>query len=127
MSLENCLAKNLKALRLVRRMSQVEFAQEIGISKSTLQEIESGKSPNLDTLTCIAARLNIPLSVLISGTAPSDQMGLLVELIRTFDWFAQLSPALQEELLETTLQISRALSILKENSGEVKPCAATKY
>ena len=115
METENHLPNNLKTLRLLRRKTQTEFAREIGISKSTLQEIEHGKSPNLDTLSCIAAHLDIPLSVLISGAAPPTQLGILVQLVRGFDWFSRLSPPEQEDLLEATLQISRALSILKEN------------
>lgn len=115
MEKDSNLSENLKALRLVRRKTQTEFAREIGISKSTLQEIEHGKLPNLDTLFCIATHLDIPLSVLLSNDLPPSQLGVLAHLVRGLDWFSKLPPPEQDELLDALLQISRALSILKQD------------
>ena len=115
MECSNNLSYNLKALRQIRQKTQTEFAQELGISKSTLQEIEHGKNPNLDTLLCIANHLDIAPSLLLSNALPPTQLCVLTQLIRGMDWFSDLSLAKQEELLDALLQISRALSILKEN------------
>lgn len=108
------LSKNLKAFRTVRKLSQVEFAQEIGISKSTLQDIEHGKSPTLDTVQCISQHLGIPLSVLLSDAIPPTQLEVVTQLIQGFDWFTQCSAETQKELLYSILELSRSLSVIKE-------------
>jgi len=48
-STEN-LSNNLMAIRRHKGLSQIGFAQQIGISKSTLQALEQGHSPRLDTV-----------------------------------------------------------------------------
>lgn len=58
-----------EALRLVRAfhdVSQIDLATELGISRSYLSEIESGKKvPSLDLLQKYSAHFNIPLSSLV--------------------------------------------------------------
>ena len=58
-----------EALRLVRAfhdVSQIDLANELGISRSYLSEIESGKKvPSLDLLQKYSTHFNIPLSSLV--------------------------------------------------------------
>ncbi|CEH40221.1 helix-turn-helix domain-containing protein [Xanthomonas citri] len=58
-----------EALRLVRAfhdVSQIDLANDLGISRSYLSEIESGKKvPSLDLLQKYSAHFNIPLSSLV--------------------------------------------------------------
>lgn len=58
-----------EALRLVRSfhdMNQSELALSLGISRSYLSEVESGKKiPSLDLLQKYAAQFEIPLSALV--------------------------------------------------------------
>ena len=58
-----------EALRLVRvfhDMNQTTLADRLGISKSYLSELESGKkSPTLDLLQMYAQTFNMPLSSLL--------------------------------------------------------------
>lgn len=58
-----------EALRLVRvfhDMNQSNLAERLGISKSYLSELESGKkSPTLELLQKYAATFNMPLSSLL--------------------------------------------------------------
>ena len=51
------IAENVRRLR--GKMTQVQFAQTAGISNSTLQKIEAGKSVELDNLLRVAKALNI--------------------------------------------------------------------
>ena len=113
------LSKNLKAYRTLKKRTQLEFAQEIGISKSTLQDIEHGKSPTLDTVQCIAQHLGIPLSILLSDAIPPTQLEIIVQLIQGFDWFAQCSQEAQEELLNSILNVSHSLSVIKEERDDL--------
>ena len=103
---------------MLQKRTQLEFAQELGISKSTLQDIEHGKSPTLDTVQCISQHLGIPLSVLLSNAVPPTQLEVITQLIQGFDWFARCPKTAQEELLNSILQISRSLSVIKEECGD---------
>lgn len=115
MNSQHNLSDNLKAYRNLRKQTQVQFASEIGISKSALQDIERGKSPNLETLYCISERLQIPVSVLLSDAAPPNQLGVTVQLLQYFDWFVQRTAEEQEALSCAVLQISRSLASLHDN------------
>lgn len=74
-----------EALRLVRSfhdINQAELADALGISRSYLSEIESGKkTPSLDLLQRYSAYFEIPLSslVLFSENAGESQRDLRVK------------------------------------------------
>lgn len=113
------LSKNLKTFRNLRHMSQLDFANELGISKSTLHEIEHGKRPTLDTVCCISEHLGVPVSVLLSDAFPPTQMGILVYLIQGIDWFSKSPPEEQEALLSGLQQLSLSLAKMKDRLGAV--------
>ncbi len=62
-------AKLGEALRLVRSfhdISQIELAHQLGISRSYLSEIESGKkTPSIDLLASYSKAFEIPISYLL--------------------------------------------------------------
>ncbi|MDH1511881.1 helix-turn-helix domain-containing protein [Pseudomonas mosselii] len=70
-----------KALRLIRSfhdMSQTELSESLGISKSYLSEIESGKKqPTLDILEKYSKEFEIPLSSIMffSETIDANKLG----------------------------------------------------
>lgn len=86
------LARNLTTLRSLRGVSLICFAQELGISKSTLQQIEQGHSPTLDTVECIAERLGIPAAALLSDALSTTQTALLSQVLLGFSWYDRWSP-----------------------------------
>jgi len=57
----------LKLLRQYHRMSQVQLAKELGLSRSFVSELESegGKKPSIDVLERYAGFFNIPVSSLL--------------------------------------------------------------
>ena len=57
----------LKLIRQYHRLSQVDLAERLGLSKSFISEIEksSGKKPSIDVLERYAAHFSIPLSSLL--------------------------------------------------------------
>ena len=109
------LSKNLKAYRLFEKKSQVAFAKEIGVSKSTLQEIEQGKSPNLDTVYCISEHLGIPVAILLSDALPHVQMEITLYLLQSLKWFNQASTQLQTEVISFLTQASQLLTQIKNS------------
>ena len=54
----------LKQLRLSRHLSQEQLAQMSGLSVRTIQRIESGNSPSLESLKCLASVLEVDVSTL---------------------------------------------------------------
>lgn len=54
----------LKQLRLSRHLSQEQLAQMSGLSARTIQRIESGHSPSLESLKCLASVFEVDISTL---------------------------------------------------------------
>ena len=104
------LAKNLRALRAIQGCSLVHYAKLLNISKSTLQEIEHGHPPHLDTVECISRSLNIPVSVLLSDTFSLDQNNHAIQLLLKLDWYSSWAPQDREALLSLCCQIVQLLN-----------------
>lgn len=54
----------LKQIRLSRLLSQEQLAQMSGLSVRTIQRIESGHSPSLESLKCLASVLEVDVTTL---------------------------------------------------------------
>jgi len=54
----------LKQLRLSHHLSQEQLAQMSGLSVRTIQRIESGHSPSLESLKCLASVLEVDVATL---------------------------------------------------------------
>ena len=104
------LAKNLRALRAIQGSSLVHYAKLLNISKSTLQEIEHGHPPHLDTVECIARSLNIPVSVLLSDAFSPDQNDHAIRLLLKLDWYSSWEPQDRETLLSLCGEIVKLLN-----------------
>ena len=104
------LSNNLRTIRTLRQMSLVCFASELGISKSTLQEIERGHSPSLDTLECIAQHLEISAAALISDSPSPTQTGILFRLLQGLDWYRCWSAEDQAIFLSLATQLLHLLT-----------------
>lgn len=64
----------LKLIRQYHRLTQVELAERLGLSKSFISEIEKegGKKPSIDVLERYAACFRIPLSSLLLFAERTD-------------------------------------------------------
>lgn len=92
----------LKLIRQYHRLSQVELANRIGLSKSFISEIEktNGKKPSIDVLERYASEFNIPLSSLLLF-AERTEASKVVERSRVYAADKVLKML---EWLETTTQ-----------------------
>jgi transcriptional regulator with XRE-family HTH domain len=90
----------LKLIRQYHRLSQVEVAQGLGLSKSFVSELEKedGKKPSIDVLERYAAFFKIPLSslLLFAEQVESPSIGERTRM------FAANKVLKMLELLETT-------------------------
>ena len=60
----------VKQLRLQRAWSQEQLAELAGVSVRTIQRIENGDRPGLETLSALAAVFEVNVAV-ISGESPA--------------------------------------------------------
>lgn len=101
-------AKNLEALRKLRSQSLAEFAEEVGVPKSTLQSVRVSGHTTLDTALRIADGLNLPLDSLVSDGRFVEKLDVVQYLLRGLDWFQRL-PAGEQEAV--TLHIRKILEV----------------
>lgn len=110
------LSKNIAILRGKRSLA--EFAQELGISKTTLQSLEKGKSiPRMDTLLLISDRLKLPISMLLSEDMKAAGVDILLCLLKQLDWFVELTREEQDAViawLRQTLDVLETLARCRE-------------
>ena len=75
MGLFKNLAETLSAIKRERRLSTTNFAVELDISRSALQEYLEGKgNPRLSTIFFIAEKLNMDPAVLIFGETTNEAL-----------------------------------------------------
>lgn len=121
------ISKNLSAVLVKfkeeRGLSLTEFAEELGISRSALQEYISGEGvPRLSTIVILAQKLGMEPKELLSGTilhktfAAEEQEAMLIQLL---EGYAQHSKVVLQEL-------RKLLGILAENAenGSAGLCSA---
>ncbi len=95
MSVNENLARILWRVKTERDLSYVEFANELGIPKSSLVEYMNGTgNPRADTLELLAGKLNVPITEIISDPLPGEEQAEMI--VRTAKVFAGLPPAQRE-------------------------------
>ncbi len=104
------LSKNLRALRSIQGCSLVHYAKQLNISKSTLQEIEHGHPPHLDTVECISRSLNIPVTLLLSDAFSSEQQTHSLQILMRLEQYAAWDPKDRESLASLCGQIIQLLN-----------------
>ena len=105
MGAANYLSANLRYLRTSKGLSVNRFARLIGVSRSTLYEIEQGHPPNLETLDCIARHLNLPASLLISDSFMLSQTNHALLFLQSLDWYQHRSQPDRQELVQLLMPL----------------------
>lgn len=92
MSLSHNFSENIKAIRISRKLSIAEFAEELCVAKSSIQTILRGKcNVRMDTVNHIASQLDIePLALLQEPYTPNQLSGASV-LLGSIKTYQQLS------------------------------------
>lgn len=101
MEVQKNMATIIRALKQQRGLSLTEFADELEISRSALQEYLSGTgNPTLTTVEHLAHKLGIPLAALVSGAFSADQFSVLMTLLDLFHLLSGLSPHQRHQFIE---------------------------
>lgn len=112
MSLTLCenLSINLREIRQQRQLSLTEFASTVGIGRSTLCGLETGKSnTTLETVDHMAARLEIPAPRLLCGKELCERCTL------GFIWLSDQALGLFEP--EEKEELYHCLHIIRQRLG----------
>lgn len=76
------VGKKLKSIRLAKKITQSELANELGVSIGYISQVESGdKCFNLDRLQEISKILDKPIGYFISGTDTDSRLSAIEEII----------------------------------------------
>ena len=102
------LPENLQRIRKERKATYEEFAEELGIGKSTLFEITKGKTnPNFSTVMQIADRLGMSLSELLASpeellwtVVSGEKMKIHPQLLPLLESFLRELLKLSDELFQ---------------------------
>ena len=118
MKIQKNIAATLKNAMAERDLTLVEFAEEIGIARTSLQGyLKENSNPRADTIELLSERLNISPSALISG--PDTHMPTSEDLAA--DVHPLLVPLLQQCHCVVTeiIRLSALLPEVPEEDGEV--------
>ena len=71
----NAVGKNIKKLRIARKMTQEDLADKMFVTRQTISNWETGKSqPDLETLSAISRLFSVEPTELIYGIRPSYKL-----------------------------------------------------
>lgn len=118
MDIRQNLSAKIRTLRSLKRISLEEFAAELGIGKTTLQEIESCKSNfTAETINIIARSLETPPSALLSEDLSPREFYTATLLLRGLECFNRLSAEERREAARLFDSLTRLLSTERGGCG----------
>lgn len=98
MFLQQNLSNYMNALRSSKKQSITEFSEEIGISRSAMQDILKGScNLRMDTVQYIADRLDVNPSDLLCSPYSDKQMETVLTLLKTIDAFSNVPEPQREK------------------------------
>ena len=122
MGLKKNLAYNIKLMRTLKNASLEEFADEIGIGRTTLYSLEKEEgNTTIDTIEQIAKNLSIsPLSLLSRG-GEMEHLKNAEVMLESLQCLSQMSEA---DRIETLMLVNRLAGLLhkyeRSNAEEEK-------
>lgn len=109
------IGSRVKQARLAKHMTQMQLAEEAGISLSFLSNIENGRqSMNLRVLIAISEALNVSADWLIKDI-PHSASRIAEEIEREL---SSCTPKEREAILQLVQLMKKSLSSLKESCEE---------
>lgn len=95
------IGRNIKKCRIIKKKTQKEISEGLGINIRTYQKYESGDiSPNINTLELISGLLEVDLEAIINWTDlldyDPDAIYFLEKLLPTYNFSSQLANLLGE-------------------------------
>lgn len=130
------IGKNAKRIRHARELTQVQVANQAGISVPTYSKVESGKtSPRMETVYKIARSLEVPIQELLSPVKELTAVRFRAQkklkrrdqiLARVSRWLEDFNYLLEAEGPDAPYTLSDMPSKLKRIPRERRPQAAAE-
>lgn len=118
MKIQKNIAATLRSAMKERDMTLVEFADEIGIARSSLQGyLKEHSNPRADTIELLSRKLNILPTELISG--PESPPDGYVDLPENAEIHPLLTPAL-ELCRDLSVELLHLSDLLKQTDQEAE-------
>lgn len=112
------LAENLKKYRLRQNMKMDEFADYLGIGRTSLYELENMRvSCTLDTLDGIASHMGVPASMLLVKDMDPTQTPACAHIVDLCSCYMKLPMDQARELAEHILRMGDILSSARGEEG----------
>lgn len=106
MSINENFARMLRRVKQERQLSFSEFADELSIPKSSLENYFNGTgNPRADTLKLLARELNVPLLEIVSDPLPGQEQAETI--VRAAREFAGLIPERQKRGFQLFLALTK--------------------
>lgn len=97
--------KNLKACQKSQGVSLMEFAEELGVPKSTLRAILKDGNTTFDTAIRIAVNMGMGLDRLVYDKRFSDKQFILKHMEQAGTWFTSLPEETRGKIAELIVEI----------------------
>lgn len=95
------IGERIKHIRKLHNMTQIKFAELLGISQASLSEVESGKSkPMFDTLISIGLTYNVDMNWLMNNTGIEALSVLQSHEVILINNYRLLEKVAQEEIID---------------------------
>lgn len=116
----------VRQLRLARGWSQAQLAERSGLSVRTIQRVENGANPGLESLRSLAAALEVDLSELQDPAAfRPESLSMRASVVRSLRHFDDFSGrAGRAEFWWSALALVLALSLAGTIGPELQAAAA---
>lgn len=126
------LGERIKFIRKKHKISQIEFANVLGVSQTHISKIETGKdNPSSKLLYCISDLFNVNVEWIKSGTGEmcTDDFELtMAEITLSFNKLLEHSDEFEEITLLTALeQMSEIFQIIKKLPNNISPHAYLSF
>ncbi len=125
--LQKNLSAAMKVIRASRNQSITEFSEDLGIARSSLQDILNGTgNPRMDTVEYIASQLQVSPITLLSGSFEDEQLQTALLLIQTIDAVSKLTDSQRLEFAELFQKMILLLNSEPEKTSDNTPDKTTK-
>ncbi|CCW08033.1 MULTISPECIES: helix-turn-helix domain-containing protein [Bacillus] len=104
--MENAIGKRVKEIRAELKMSQSQFAESIGVSKSLISLIELGrKNPSVETIDKIAKKGNVSIDYIMGridnrSSSKNETSKVKIELNTAVDRIEKLTEDQQRFIIK---------------------------
>ena len=112
MEIQRNMSQVIRAYKRASGKSLNEFAKELDISRSSLQEyLEGSGNPSAATINHLAKKLDVDVTFLVSGVYSEDITAILLKLLDLMDLLSGLS---HEQRMQFASLLNQMLLLWKE-------------